>query len=1338
MRDSRVVRDYDDRLKEYRRIRKQLADYIDLITTEFGDSGLTVHAILGKSIATNDRLAGISNDTLERCKLGSETQTKSGFAVLSQLGFQIESAHAGTLAANKHWQKTRLVHPDRFTVEEACALASRASTEALTLNQAREALTPWSLDPNETSATLEGLAQFLAGSSDLLQHHPKDLLIAVLTDGKASALSNFLSGCTAMAGAGEQLAVELSEDPDENALHKVKKVEEICLRASLPTIASGDLADLLEARKKAAGAARAVAAALQPLVQACEAARTWLLDDLVKAQALYREAGREAMALRSPRLADGNAAHHLRKLCDEGIGLQRERSALSERVTLTAEISVESLIECVSTLRTAGTFAFLSPRYRNAKKRFRSISRSPSYSKADAIRCLDDVIAFRRKSGEFIKQAEANKLFGMYYRGLDTEFEPFARLAGFCEALAKHFSGPKHVTLQKFLREATVGHLDLMPAWPPTNIGITFDSLGDRITNTTNEVRVLETAIADLHNVADVFRDPNADIASIRSAKAHLEELLSERTKLDTHGVARELLRDHFKGHRTAAARFEGLVAWAQSAQLMASMVQRVLGAGSPIHAGEIIAAVLSAEANLSVTLARMSDVAKINPSAFMEGRSLAQAAELLAKAAGDSEGLFAFAGFAGALQDAGPQGIMPLVEERTRGGSLQGLGAQIEALAVRQLAKAVFAQYGNKLSRFRGTKLDELRTELAQKDKEIIQLSRKQLRAKVKTVARPPGGNGMGKKSTWTDMALIDNEVSKKQRFIAVRDLTQRAGRALLELKPCWMMSPLAVAQYIPKGSIEFDLCIIDEASQMPPESAIGALLRCGQAVVVGDTNQLPPSSFFKTMIDDEEADEDEAVLNESVLELANGAFRPARRLRWHYRSRHSGLIKFSNRLVYDDKLIVFPSATEAMSRMGVEFRSVEGRYKAGTNPVEAKSIVEAIIEFMRTDPDRSLGVVTLNQKQRDLIKEEFDYAIANDRAVQKYIDTWNEKNEGLEYFFIKNLENVQGDERDVIFIGTVYGAEEPGARVMQRFGPINGLAGKRRLNVLFTRAKQKIVTFTSMTGADIETDEFGNPGTYMLKRWLEYAASGVLDAGEETEKDPDSDFEVFVIDRIRAMGCKPVPQVGVAGYFVDIGIRHPDWPHGFLMGVECDGATYHSAKSARDRDRLRQEILEGLGWNLHRIWSTDWFNNPQQQADRLRKAVSERLAFLKAREHEFVQPQKAQSVPAPAKPAPVAQIAELFDFEAPVAPSPPKPAPNIERRVEIGDTVRVRYLTDDQRTVKITISKTQSDPSRGIVHHGTPVASALLGAEEGDEVEVLVGSYIRPAIIETITKAG
>jgi very-short-patch-repair endonuclease len=670
----------------------------------------------------------------------------------------------------------------------------------------------------------------------------------------------------------------------------------------------------------------------------------------------------------------------------------------------------------------------------------------------------------------------------------------------------------------------------------------------------------------------------------------------------------------------------------------------------------------------------------------------------------------------------------------------LQGLAEQLEALAVRQLAKAVYANAGSELTKYRGSKLDELRKSLAEHDREIIRLSRKQLRTKVCAAARPPQGNGLGRKSTWTELALIQNEISKKQRFTPVRELTQRAGSALLELKPCWMMSPLAVAQYVPKGVIHFDLCIIDEASQMPPESAIGALLRCRQTMVVGDTNQLPPSSFFKSLFDDEEADEDETVLNESILEMANATFRPARRLRWHYRSRHSGLIKFSNRLVYDDDLIVFPSATEAMSRMGIDFRLVAGRYKAGTNPIEAKAIVETTLEYMRTDPDRSLGIVTLNQKQRDLISEEFEYALGSNPHAVKYIEAWKEQNDGLEEFFIKNLENVQGDERDVIFIGTVYGPEESGARVMQRFGPINGLAGKRRLNVLFTRAKEKIVTFSSMTASDITAEEHTNAGAYMLRRWLEYNASGILESGEPTEREPDSDFELFVMKQIQAIGREAVPQVGVAGYFIDIGVRHPQWPHGFVLGVECDGASYHSAKSARDRDRLRQEVLEGLGWRLHRVWSTDWFNNPQREAEKLRAAISSRLDELKRREFEYVTPASRRSDKPQLPEAHEGIVLPLDEGKAPLPREAPASQTEIliknGRAITLGDTVRVKYLNGDQKTLQIMISRSRSDPSQGIVNYETPVAKALLGAEEGDEVEVLVGSYVRPAIVERIIK--
>ncbi len=274
----------------------------------------------------------------------------------------------------------------------------------------------------------------------------------------------------------------------------------------------------------------------------------------------------------------------------------------------------------------------------------------------------------------------------------------------------------------------------------------------------------------------------------------------------------------------------------------------------------------------------------------------------------------------------------------------------------------------------------------------------------------------------------------------------------------------------------------------------------------------------------------------------------------------------------------------------------------------------------------------------------------------------------------------------------------------------------------------------FSSMTAADIRADEHGNPGTYMLKRWLEYSATGILHTGEPTNLEPDSDFEVFVMDRIRAMGCEPVPQIGVVGYRIDIGVKHPEWPHGFIMAVECDGATYHSSKSARDRDRLRQEVLEGLGWFFHRIWSTDWFNDPHKEAERLRESITGRLHDLKENSNVFAEPVTTKPEIWPSLET-VAQSSLQDETEI--------DTPNIGAEIfdpnyiSVGDTVHVRYLSDTQTIIKVTLSEKLNAPDQGIVHVKEPLGRALLGMEEGDEIEVLIGSYLREAIIERVTKA-
>ncbi len=530
-------------------------------------------------------------------------------------------------------------------------------------------------------------------------------------------------------------------------------------------------------------------------------------------------------------------------------------------------------------------------------------------------------------------------------------------------------------------------------------------------------------------------------------------------------------------------------------------------------------------------------------------------------------------------------------------------LSAALDRVFWRTLARAALAEHPV-LGRFRGLQLEKARERFRHLDEEIIQLQRKALAAELCRRPIDQGYKGDYRKDD-TGLVLVHHEIGKQKRHIALRELLDRAGLSIQQMKPCFMMSPLSVAQFLKPNGLRFDLVLIDEASQMRPEEALGALARGGQLVVVGDPMQLPPTSFFDRVdrLLDDEIDEEEIVDNESILDFALAEFRPSRSLRWHYRSRHESLIAFSNRQFYND-LIVFPSPLDAdrerrEPKLGVYHHFVSGKYKGRVNIEEARKVAEAAILFMATEPDMSLGIVTLNQTQRDVLLEEMERLVPRERSAQQYVERWEDT---LEPFFVKNLENVQGDERDVIFISTVYGPDAATGVVKNQFGPINGKYGHRRLNVLFSRAKHRVEIFTSMRPEDIRPDEKSQRGVHVLKAYLEYAETGRLDAGSVSGREPDSEFEELVRDRLQAKGFDVVSQVGVAGYFIDLAVKHPK-RSGFVLGIECDGASYHSSRSARDRDRLRQQVLERLQWNIYRIWSTDWFQNP---ADELRRLLS------------------------------------------------------------------------------------------------------------------------------------
>lgn len=1336
---GRVSSDHDAKNKKYKQTRSELAAYIDAISTQFGHTGFKVFDILGKSIATNNILLGkpkaLQNPEIPDVEGFDSTQIDA----CRELGIAVENAWCAAETAESYWRGHEILNIDRFSVENVCDLAETAAEAFKAAAEARDDLNAFGIDPEMNAAELKPIEATLGILETIVTTVDTALVGRVCREGKLQTLTDFLDSCKRFQSEQDVLSHIFMDSTEETLSDRLRSARSLCSEYEFDTLDVEKLQFQQQEEFSHLAKCKETHENLKPFVEIFPESANFSISMLQKAQELVSSTPRAVLALRNEITADPTTAGVVTNAKTQAGELLKRREKLESVISVTQDISNAELNSLAATISGAGLLRVFSSTFRSAKLTYLSLSRRRSFKKDAATEDIRSLIDWKESERKYCSDQQISTVFGLHFKGVETEFEIFDRLMIYYDAVEKNCPGAINRNIRIFLK---TGDLDLLQSIPEIDKDIEhgiFPELATEIERIENKLRHLDTVLEKLASLTSGLKNPaDIDVDSLIDLADGIDTHIRHKTMIECDEEAKDLLGDRFNETSTEPKNFEGDILAAEPILSLQGNLGVVLGIleGQTLETGRsAIEHILCKDEVAENELKALSQRAKIDTAHFLTDRTNTEIADYLRSASQDKDGLYVYSRYAVARHDLDEKGFdwvtTALLQETF---PLDGLGAIIEAVIVRALAMRVYQQFGQVLSRYPGVKLDERRALFAKLDKEIIEASRGHLRKKVNRAANPPPGVGIGRRSTWTEMSLIENEVGKKSRFISARDLTSRAGKALLELKPCWMMSPLAVAQYLPKGVLTFDLCIIDEASQMPPEESVGALARCRQAMVVGDTNQLPPTSFFRKMVDDEDADEDETVLNESILEMANAAFRPRRRLRWHYRSRHPSLINFSSHMVYNDDLIVFPSAFETRPDMGVSLTRVRGSYRSGTNGEEATAMIDAALTFMRTDPDRSLGIVTLNQKQRDLLLEEMEFAVNRDSTASKYIDRWTERNDGLESFFIKNLENVQGDERDVIFIGTVYGPEQPGGPVMQRFGPINGLAGKRRLNVLFSRAKQQIVTFSSMTAADIRADEHGNPGTYMLKRWLEYSATGILHTGESTNREPDSDFEVFVMDQIQAMGCEPVSQIGVVGYRIDIGVKHPEWPHGFIMAVECDGATYHSSKSARDRDRLRQEVLEGLGWFFHRIWSTDWFSDPHKEAEILREAITARVRDLKENSTIHAapvisEPEISLSLKAGAEESKLDESEidhptldlDVFDLNY----------------ISVGDTVQVRYLSDMQTIIKVTLSDKFNKPDEGIVHVEEPLGRALLGMEEGDEIEILIGSYLREAIIEKVTKA-
>ena len=561
---------------------------------------------------------------------------------------------------------------------------------------------------------------------------------------------------------------------------------------------------------------------------------------------------------------------------------------------------------------------------------------------------------------------------------------------------------------------------------------------------------------------------------------------------------------------------------------------------------------------------------------------------------------------------------------------------------------------------------------------------------------------------------ALLERQASLKTRHKPVRALIDETMPVLLGVKPCWVMSPLMVSQLLPQRQV-FDVVIFDEASQIMPQDAVAAIARGRQLVVAGDERQLPPTAFFGSVSaeDIEVGDENSASADdglptddgsttgyESILDALQPVL-PFRQLGWHYRSKDERLIAFSNAYIYGGTLTTFPGAWADAPISHVLVPSDPARPTAkGSAPLEVERVVELVIDHARTRPTESLGVITMGIEHAMRIEAALLGRRRDEPDLAAFFD------EGLEErFFVKNLERVQGDERDAIILSIGYGKDERG-QLPYRFGPLLTEGGERRLNVAVTRAKRRMTLVSSFAFEDMEAGRSSARGVELLREYLRFAASGGADVGAARALEhPLNPFELDVARGLEARGLSLDAQHGASGYRIDFAARHPQQPGRFVLAIECDGATYHASPAARDRDRLRQEHLERLGWTFHRIWSTDWFHDPELAATAAVAAFERAVAALTA--GDAASPLAPASLPVPDLVPDVQLAATARGARPPITPGAPITEYSDQQLVDIVRWVRADGALRTDESLMAEIRELM-----GFRRRGTRIDAALARA--------------------------
>ncbi|AKV04713.1 DNA helicase related protein [Labilithrix luteola] len=1166
----------DECIRVQRDARARLNDYANVLNRRVGQLGWTIHELLWGTQRRREKLGAhastwdaIGFDGVENLALGGYEAFR---AAASDFGTSLADVRRGeaSLAAHPFWgvwpnDPRSDLAPDLLRHLEALERAV-GEAEALRASLVERLGGDVPEDPTSLAAWLARL-QFLGQAAQGAVVSSASALVQPVVREELAAWSR---GLAAFRQRRAMIFARLPSPAALNALRAPTFEPFAFLRPEVRTDGVTHLValtnDLATRLQRADGLVDAVARWLGESMLPRTLAVVAMLAELFD---LARSAPFQVLAYRAPTtdaqlpLIDGAA----RRVAE----LRAERAALAQSFHLDLLPADPAVLERhAATCATTGALSFLSGDYREAKRVYALLSRVPARpadpQMADAFRALG---AHVKKLRSFEESPELRRALGPAFQALETNFEAIhaarswqARAESFAHRHA-HIS-PRLVGLgmahDARLRDLAVlaSHADVeMPSLASHVDAVLRNRQDVRIDGATTVATALE-ALSQLRSAVVALVEvtkhvgPQAapTVGVLRELRAEADALVSHASVLEAATLPGDVFGPAFRSVEAPLDVLERSVAFADAlvaADTPAPLRDSLLRDASPAAFDGVgsglqdlrtaVDAVRTAEANFSNTWGvraadwyGMAGEAALRIVRERSARALEHRAHLAP--------WLAYLRARHALARAGGAAFLDIVE-KSSAFEADHLRLAAELVVHSSLARRVFDAHPL-LQNHDGITHDGVRAKFREYDVKIIDLERERLARRIDDRPVPEGIKSSSVKER-TELALLDHELGKQRRHLPIRQLVNRAGGALRALKPCFMMSPRSVAQYLEGGRHEFDLVVMDEASQLRPEDALGAILRGKQVVIVGDSKQLPPTSFFSSSTDGDGEQEEEFVTEnkESILDLARTTYRPVRQLRWHYRSRHGSLIAFSNKEYYGDNLVVFPSPKDATEDLGVKFVKVEdGLYADGVNEREAERVADAVIEHLRDRVAESFGVVALNIRQQQRIQHLLATKLKDEPELRKRFDEG-----GTDGPFVKNLESVQGDERDVIYISVTYGPSSPNGRVAKRFGPINQANGWRRLNVLFSRAKKRVVVFASFESSNLDASSTTTMarGAEDLRKYLEFARTGRLTHGQTSGRAPDSDFEVEVAEALQNAGYTVEPQVGVAGYFVDLAVRHP-----------------------------------------------------------------------------------------------------------------------------------------------------------------------------------------------------